>query len=60
MDKIEQELIELMADFLDSETVKFNEAVEGVKHKEPREKSVLHIRMAKSAYFWYKQSIKNG
>ena len=55
--EIEQTLIELMADFLDSDLLKYDAAIVGWKDPEPRETSELHIRMAEVAFNEYKKSI---
>jgi len=58
MDNIKQNLIELMADFLDSEEMKLNEAIGLIKDPVKREKSELHIRMADAAFQAYKDTVK--
>jgi hypothetical protein len=55
--EIEQTLIELMADFLDSDLIKYDQAIVGCKDPEPRETSELHIRMAQAAFNEYKKTI---
>ena len=57
LENIEQNLIEVIADFLDSESVKLDEAIALVKDPVPREESELHIRMAKAAFLEYKKTI---
>jgi len=49
LENIEQNLIELMADYLDSESLQLDQAIALVKDPVPREESELHIRMAKAA-----------
>jgi len=56
---VEQSLIETMADFLDDECLIMDESCAGVKDREPREKSELHIRMAKAAFSEYKKTMLN-
>ena len=57
-ENVQQKLIELMADYLDSEDLKIDEAASGYKDPIPREESELHIRMAKAAYREYKSTIQ--
>lgn len=57
LENIEQDLIELIADYLDSESLQFDQAIALVKDPIPREKSELHIRMAKAAFLEYKKTI---
>ena len=59
LDNIQQNLIELMADFLDSESVKFDEAIARISDPVPKEESELHIRMANSAFNEYKKTMIN-
>lgn len=56
-ENIEQNLIELMADYLDSESLQIDQAIALIKDSVPREESELHIRMAKAAFLEYKKSI---
>lgn len=56
-DNIEQSLIELIADFLDSDDVEFEQAVARIKDPESRAKTELHIRMAKRAMDAYKSTM---
>lgn len=57
LDTIKQDLIELMADFLDGEELQLNQAIALVKDPVPREESELHIRMAKAAFEEYKKTV---
>ena len=57
LENIEQNLIEMMADYLDSESLILDQAIALVKDPIPREKSELHIRMAKAAFAEYKKTI---
>lgn len=57
LENIEQNLIELMADYLDSEILQIDQAIALVKDPVPREESELHIRMAKAAFLEYKKTI---
>ena len=57
LENIEQTLIEIMADFLDSESLKLDEAVGFIKDPASREESELHIRMAKAAFIEYKNTV---
>jgi hypothetical protein len=54
---IEQMLLENIADFLDSEEIMIQETINGLKDPEPREKTELHIRMAKVAMQEYKSTM---
>ena len=56
-DNTEQSLIELMADFLDNESTKLDEAIALIKDPVPKEESELHIRMAKAAFNEYKKTM---
>lgn len=60
LENIEQDLIELMADYLDSESVQLNEAIALIKDPASREESDLHIRMAKAAFQEYKNTVVNN
>lgn len=57
LENIEQNLIELMADFLDNESTKLDEAIALIKDPVDRENSELHIRMAKAAFEEYKKTM---
>lgn len=57
LDSIHQNLIELLADFLDSESVKLDEAIGLMKDPVNREESELHIRMANAAFNEYKNTV---
>ena len=57
LENIEQNLIELMADYLDSPILQLYQAIALVKDPVPREESELHIRMAKAAFLEYKKTI---
>ena len=59
MENIEQGLIELIADYLDSDEVIINEAIERIKDPNQREKTTLHIEMAKAAFEVYKKTMIN-
>ena len=56
-DNIEQNLLEVIAEFLDSETVIIDEAVAGFVDPAKKEESELHIRMAKAAMVEYKKTM---
>ena len=58
-DNIQQNLIELMADFLDSESVKLDESVACISDPESKDESELHIRMANAAFNEYKKTMIN-
>lgn len=57
MDNIKQALIELIADFLDSEEVEFWQEMEQVKDPKTREETELHIRMAEAAFKVYSETV---
>ncbi len=57
LENIEQNLIEMMADYLDSESLKLDEAIALIKDPVPRQESELHIRMAKAAFLEYKNTV---
>lgn len=57
MENIKQSLIELIADFLDTEEVKLHEALAGVIDPQAREETDLHIRMAEAAFKIYKSTM---
>ena len=57
MENIKQALIELIADFLDSETIEFEQALAGVKDPQERTETDLHIRMAEAAFAVYRNSV---
>jgi len=54
---IEQGLTELIADYLDSEEIVVEEAIQGIIDPQPRDKTNLHILMAKSAMEVYKANM---
>lgn len=56
-ENVEQMLIEKIADFLDSEEILIQESTAELKDPEPREKTELHIRMAKAAMKEYKSTM---
>lgn len=56
-ENVEQMLIENIADFLDEEEILIQEAMAELKDPEPREKTELHIRMAKAAMKEYKSTM---
>ena len=58
IENIEQDLIELIADFLDSESVVLDEAIGNIKDPESREESELHIKMAKAAMQVYIDTVQ--
>ena len=58
IENIEQNLTELIADFLDSESVTLDEAIGIIKDPLPREESELHIEMAKAAMKIYKEKVQ--
>lgn len=57
LENIEQNLIELIADYLDSESLILDEMIASIKDPEPRDKTELHIRMAKAAFLEYKKTV---
>lgn len=57
LSNIEQMLIENIADFLDSEEIMIQETILEIKDPIEREKSELHIRMAKVAMEEYKKTM---
>ena len=57
MEKIEQNLIELIADFLDNESHQLDELIAGVKDPKDRGETDLHIKMAEAAFAVYKSTI---
>jgi len=57
LDNIQQNLIELMADYLDSESLKLDEAIAVMKDPVSREESELHIRMANASFEEYKRTM---
>ena len=59
-DNIQQNLIETMAEFLDSETLKLDEIIALIKDPVDREESELHIRMANAAFEEYKKTMVNN
>ena len=50
-------LIEKIADFLDKEEILIQESMAGLKDPETREKTELHIRMARVAVQVYKSTM---
>lgn len=58
VENITQNLVETIADFLDSEPVRLNEVMGNVKDPAPREESVLHIKMAEAAMKVYLESVQ--
>ncbi len=58
-ENITQMLLESMADFLDEHEVLVEQSMTGVVDPIAREKSELHIRMAKAAMLEYKKTMKN-
>lgn len=57
LDMIEQDLLEVIADFLDSDCVQLNEAIGLFYDPISRDKSELHIRMAKAAMKEYRNTV---
>jgi hypothetical protein len=57
LDNIKQNLIEMMADYLDSESLILDQAIALVKDPIPREESELHIRMAEAAFLEYQKTV---
>ena len=57
MENVEQSLIEKMADFLDDTSLATDLYLAKLKEPDPREKSELHIRMAKAAFTEFKNTI---
>lgn len=57
MEDIRQTLVELMADFLDSELIRDKEFILQLKDPIERDKSELHIRMAELAFNEYIKTI---
>lgn len=56
-DNIEQGLLELIGEYLDSESVIIEETSNNLKDPVSREKTELHIRMAKAAMIEYKNTM---
>jgi len=59
-DNIQQNLIEIMADFLDSDSLKLDQAIALIKDPREREESELHIRMGNAAFQEYKKTVVHG
>lgn len=57
LDNIKQRLIENMADFLDDESTKLDEAIALIKDPVTYDESELHIRMANAAFEEYKNTM---
>ena len=57
LDNIEQMLLETIADFLDEESIRLDETIGLFYDPVERDKSELHIRMAKSAMVEYRNTI---
>jgi hypothetical protein len=57
LENIEQNLIEMMANYLDSESLQLDQAIALVKDPIPREESELHTRMAKAAFLEYTKTV---
>lgn len=57
LDNIRQSLIEIIADYLDSESHQLDQAIALIKDPFPREESELHIRMGEAAFNEYKRTI---
>lgn len=57
LENIEQNLIELMAEYLDSDSLELDQAIAGVEDPVPRDESSLHIRMAKAAFYEYVSTV---
>lgn len=57
LDNIEQNLIESIADFLDTDSIKLDQAIALISDPVEREESELHIRMAKAAMNEYKKTM---
>lgn len=55
--KVKQDLIEMFADYLDSDELIFDQANAKIKDPIKREESELHIRMAYAAFNEYKKTI---
>lgn len=58
MENIKQALIELIADFLDSEEVELMQCMARVKDPHNREETELHIRMAEAAFKVYIETVE--
>lgn len=56
-ENVEQMLIENISDFLDNEEILIQESIAKLKDPIPREKTELHIRMAKVAMIEYKKTM---
>ncbi len=54
---VHQQLIELMADYLDDDMLVIEQNFAGLKDPIERENSELHIRMAQAAYEEYKNTM---
>lgn len=57
LDNIEQNLIESIADFLDTDSIKLDQAIALISDPVEREESELHIRMGKAAMNEYKKTM---
>lgn len=57
-ENIKQSLIETIADWLDSETVVFEQDCNGISDGLPREQSLLHIDMAEAAMKVYLENVR--
>lgn len=55
---IRENIIELIADYLDSEIHLIEETISGFKDPEPVDKTVLHIRMGNAAFNEYFHTVK--
>lgn len=58
LDNIQQRLIENMADFLDDESTKLDEAIALITYTSD-EDDELHLRMANAAFEEYKKTVLN-
>ena len=57
LENIAKNLIEIMADYLDSESLLLDQSIASIKDPIPREESRLHIRMGKAAFLEYKKTV---
>lgn len=58
MGNIKQSLVELIADWLDSERIKFEMDCEKISEPQARETSDLHIKMAEAAMVAFEANTK--
>jgi hypothetical protein len=57
LDNIQQNLIDIMADYLESDSLKLDEMIALIKDPVKSDESELHIRMANAAFEEYKKTV---